>query len=106
MTLLLVRTTETKSPLCHAAYRFKNCKCSRFWRYFNGLTPDYSLKKITEFGYPRNSTEPLLSTARKKITGTGKMLKQSPDKDFNYFSDTSLNGIQNQMYLEKHLKVS
>jgi hypothetical protein len=35
------------------------------------------------------------------------MLKQSPDKDFNYFSDTkSLNGIQNQMYLEKHLKVS
>ncbi|WP_339920882.1 S41 family peptidase [uncultured Flavobacterium sp.] len=74
-----------------------------FGDYFNGLTPDYSLKEnYGNLDILGNSTEPLLSTAIGKITGTGKMLKQSPDKDFNYFSDTkSLNGIQNQMYLEK-----
>ncbi|SEA96459.1 C-terminal processing protease CtpA/Prc, contains a PDZ domain [Flavobacterium gillisiae] len=74
-----------------------------FGDYFNGLTPDYSLKEnYGNLDVLGNSTEPLLSTAIGKITGTGKMLKQSPEKDFNYFSDTkSLNGIQNQMYLEK-----
>ena len=74
-----------------------------FGDYFNGLTPDYSLKEnYGNLDILGNSTEPLLSTAIGKITGTGKMLKQSPDKDFNYFSDAkSLNGIQNQMYLEK-----
>ena len=74
-----------------------------FGDYFNGLTPDYSLKEnYGNLDILGNSTEPLLSTAIGKITGTGKMLKQSPDKDFNYFSDTkSLNGIQNQMYIEK-----
>jgi hypothetical protein len=96
---------KPKSPLCHAAYCFKIVNAAGF-EITNGLTPDY-IKEITEFDILGNSTEPLLSTAIGKITGTGKMLKQSPDKDFNYFSDTkSLNGIQNQMYLEKHLKVS
>jgi hypothetical protein len=43
-----------------------------------------------------------LSTAIGKITGTGKMLKQSPEKEFNYFTDAkSINGVQNQMYIEK-----
>jgi hypothetical protein len=28
-----------------------------------------------------------LSTAIGKITGTGKMLKQSPEKEFNYFTE-------------------
>jgi hypothetical protein len=47
-----------------------------------------------------NPTEPLLSTAIGKITGT-KMLKQSPTK-LNYFTDAkSINGVQNQMYIEK-----
>jgi hypothetical protein len=37
-----------------------------------------------------------------KITGTGKMLKQSQEKEFNYFTDAkSINGVQNQMYIEK-----
>jgi hypothetical protein len=49
-----------------------------------------------------STTEPLLSTAIGKITGTGKMLKQSPEKEFNYFTDAkSINGVQNQMYIEK-----
>jgi hypothetical protein len=45
-----------------------------------------------------------LSTAIGKITGTGKMLKQSPEKEFNYFAK-SINGVQNQMYIEKSQKV-
>jgi hypothetical protein len=52
------------------------------------------------------STEPLLSTAIGKITGTGKMLKQSPEKEFKHFTDAkSINGVQNQMYIEKRQKV-
>jgi hypothetical protein len=42
-----------------------------------------------------------LSTAIGKITRTGKMLKQSPTKELNYFTDAkSINGVQNQMYIE------
>ncbi|MEZ7499934.1 S41 family peptidase [Flavobacterium sp. Arc3] len=74
-----------------------------FGDYFNGLTPDYSLKEnYGNMDVLGNSTEPLLSTAIGKITGTSKMLKQSPEKELNYFKDAkSLNGLQNQMYLEK-----
>jgi C-terminal processing protease CtpA/Prc len=74
-----------------------------FGDYFNGLTPTHQLKEnIGNLDVLGNSTEPLLSTAIGKITGTGKMIKQSPEKDFNYFKDgKSMNGIQNQMYIEK-----
>jgi hypothetical protein len=51
-------------------------------------------------------TEPLLSTAIGKITGTGKMFKQSQQKELNYFTDAkSINGVQNQMYIDKSAKV-
>lgn len=74
-----------------------------FGDYFNGLTPTYQLKEsLGNLNVLGNSSEPLLSTAIGKITGTVKMLKQSPEKDFNYFTDLkSINGLQNQMYLEK-----
>lgn len=74
-----------------------------FGDYFNGLQPDYLLKEtVTTYGVLGDITEPLLSTAIGKITGTAKMLKQSPEKDFNYFKDAkSINGLQNQMYIEK-----
>lgn len=74
-----------------------------FGDYFNGLTPTYQLKEnLGNLDVLGNTAEPLLSTAIGKITGTGKMLKQSPEKDFNYFKDAkSLNGMQNQMYIEK-----
>ena len=74
-----------------------------FGDYFNGLTPNYQLKEnLGNLDVLGNNTEPLFSTAIGKITGTGKMLKQSPEKDFNYFKDAkSLNGLQNQMYIEK-----
>jgi carboxyl-terminal processing protease len=74
-----------------------------FGDYFNGLTPTYELKEnLANLDVLGNTTEPLLSTAIGKITGTGKMLKQSPEKDFKYFNDVkSINGLQNQMYLDK-----
>tara|TARA_R110000868_G_scaffold36900_4_gene130517 strand:- start:22105 stop:23550 length:1446 start_codon:yes stop_codon:yes gene_type:complete len=74
-----------------------------FGDYYNGLTPTYQLKEnLGNLDVLGNSSEPLLSTAIGKITGTGKMLKQSPEKDFIYFKDTkSIDGLQNQMYIEK-----
>lgn len=74
-----------------------------FGDYFNGLTPDYQLKEnFGNLDVLGNPSEPLLSTAIAKITGTGKMLKQSPEKEFNYFKDNkSISGLQNQMYIEK-----
>jgi carboxyl-terminal processing protease len=74
-----------------------------FGDYYNGLEPTIKLKeKLGNLDVLGSTTEPLLSTAIGQITGAGKMLKQSPEKDFNYFNDSkSINGLQNQMYLEK-----
>ena len=74
-----------------------------FGDYFNGLQPDYLLKEtVLTYGVLGETSEPLLSTAIGKITGTGKMLKQSPEKDFKFFTDSkSINGLQNQMYIDK-----
>lgn len=74
-----------------------------FGDYFNGLIPNYELKEtISTFGVLGSTTEPLLSTAIGKITGTAKMLKQTKGKDFDYFKDAkSIKGLQNQMYIEK-----
>ncbi len=74
-----------------------------FGDYFDGLKPTYELKEnLANLDILGNTTEPLLSTAIGKITGTAKMLKQSPEKDFEYFKDLkSINGFQNQMYIDK-----
>lgn len=74
-----------------------------FGDYYNGLTPTYQLKEnLGNLDVLGNSSEPLLSTAIGKITGTGKMLRKSPEKDFDYFKDAkSIDGLQNQMYIEK-----
>jgi carboxyl-terminal processing protease len=74
-----------------------------FGDYFNGLTPTYELKEnLGDMGILGNSAEPLLSTAIGQITGTAKMLKQSKGKEFQYFKDAkSINGVQNQMYIDK-----
>lgn len=73
-----------------------------FGDYFNGLTPTFLQKEtISTFGVLGDSSEPLLNTAINKITGTGKIIRQT-GKEFNYFKDAkSLNGLQNQMYLEE-----
>ena len=74
-----------------------------FGDYFNGLKPTYALNEnLADLGVLGNSTEPLLSTAIGKITGTAKMLKTNKGKVFPYFEDTkSINGLQNQMYVDK-----
>lgn len=74
-----------------------------FGDYYNGLTPDFSQKEtISTFGILGDTSEPLLSTAIAKITGTGKMIQQTPGKQFDFFKDAkSLKGIQNQMYIKE-----
>jgi carboxyl-terminal processing protease len=81
----------------------KIANAAGFGDYINGLTPTYDLKEnIADLGVLGNSTEPLLSTAIGKITGTAKMLKQSKGKEFQYLEDAkSINGLQNQMYIDK-----
>ncbi|MDI5896132.1 S41 family peptidase [Flavobacterium algoritolerans] len=74
-----------------------------FGDYFNGLQPDYLLKEtISTYGVLGDTSEPLLSTAIGKITGTSRMLKQNTGVDFEFFKDAkSIKGIQNQMYIDK-----
>jgi carboxyl-terminal processing protease len=74
-----------------------------FGDYFNGLDPTYALKEnLVDLGILGNSTEPLLSTAIGKITGTAKMIKTNKGKVYPYFEDAkSINGLQNQMYVDK-----
>lgn len=73
-----------------------------FGDYFNGLTPTYALKEnLANLGVLGTSSEPLLSTAIGKITGTAKMLKTTQGKTFPYFQDAKSITGQNQMYTEK-----
>ena len=74
-----------------------------FGDYFNGLQPDFLQKEtISTYGILGDAAEPLLNTAIAKITGTGRMTKQSLGKEFEFFTDAkAAKGIQNQMYIEK-----
>jgi hypothetical protein len=73
-----------------------------FGDYLNGLTPTYALKEnILNLGVLGTNTEPLLSTAIGKITGTAKMLKTTQGKTFPYFQDVKSISGQNQMYIDK-----
>ena len=73
-----------------------------FGDYFNGLTPNYSLKEsVTNFGELGSTSEPLLSTAIGKITGTSRMVKTTQGKTFPYFDDSKTIIGLNQMYVEK-----
>jgi carboxyl-terminal processing protease len=98
--------TENRNPNHRYAMQpivLKIVNSDGFGDYFNGLTPNYQLKEtISTFGVLGSTSEPLLSTAIGKITGSGKMVKQSTGKEFDYFKDAkSIQGLQNQMYLEK-----
>jgi len=97
---------ENRNPLHRYAMQpivLKIVNADDFGDYFNGLTPTYSLKEnITSLGILGNSSEPLLSTAIGKITGTAKMVKKTTGKIYPYFEDSkSINGLQNQMYVDK-----
>jgi carboxyl-terminal processing protease len=74
-----------------------------FGDYFTGLVPTVELKEnISNLGVLGSASEPLLSAAISKITGITRLKKQTIGFEFDYINDSkSLNGIQNQMYLEK-----
>jgi carboxyl-terminal processing protease len=74
-----------------------------FGDYQNGLTPDFTLKEsLSTIGVLGDPTEPLLSLAIGKITGTARTKQSVPGTQFEYLKDSkSANGLQNQMYLDK-----
>lgn len=98
--------SENRNPTHRYAMQpivLKIVNSTGFGDYFNGLQPNYLLKEtISTYGVLGDPSEPLLSTAIGKITGTTRMLKQNTSKEFEFVNDTkSIKGIQNQMYLEK-----
>ncbi|WP_338647861.1 S41 family peptidase [Flavobacterium sp. KS-LB2] len=98
--------SENRNPTHRYAMQpivLKIVNSTGFGDYFNGLQPDYLLKEtISTYSVLGDPSEPLLSTAIGKITGTTRMLKQNTSKEFEFVNDTkSIKGIQNQMYLEK-----
>jgi carboxyl-terminal processing protease len=73
-----------------------------FGDYFNGLAPTYTLKESPgNLGVLGTNSEPLLSTAIGKITGTAKMIKTNKGIVFPYFGDSKSISGQNQMYVDK-----
>lgn len=74
-----------------------------FGDYFNGLVPTVEIKEnLSNLDVLGSTSEPLLSAAIAKITGVAKLKKQTPGIEFYYFQDSkSMNGIQNQMYIDK-----
>lgn len=73
-----------------------------FGDYLGGLAPNFQvIEKISTLGILGETTEPLLSTAIGKITGTGKMIQLNQIEDFKYFTDSKSLNKQNQMYIEK-----
>ena len=74
-----------------------------FGDYFTGLVPNFKvIETVSTLGTLGESTEPLLSVAINKITGTGRMINQNKVDPFKYINDSkSLNRFQNQMYIDK-----
>jgi len=74
-----------------------------FGDYQSGLIPTFSKPEtVSNLGVLGNPSEPLLSLAIGKITGTAKINKSTPQDDFKFFSDSkSGSRIQKEMYLEK-----
>lgn len=80
----------------------KSVNKNGFGEYETGLIPNYKLKEtLSTLGTLGSTSEPLLSTAIGKITGTSKMLKQSTTKDaINLFNDSKTLSGRNEMHIE------
>jgi carboxyl-terminal processing protease len=96
---------ENRNPLHRYAMQpivLQSMNADNWGDYADGLTPTYSLiENISNLGVLGAISEPMLSTAVGKITGTAKMVKKTEGKTFKYFEDSkSING-QNQMYVDK-----
>lgn len=71
--------------------------------YQNGLEPTFQLKEtLSTLNVLGSPDEPLLGLAIGKITGTARTKPAVAGMQFDYFKDSkSINGIQNQMYIDK-----
>lgn len=71
--------------------------------YQSGLAPTHQLKEtLSTLDVLGSTTEPLLSLAIAKITGTGRIKQATPGLEFDFFKDSkSINSLQNQMYIDK-----
>ncbi|KVV15375.1 S41 family peptidase [Flavobacterium sp. TAB 87] len=73
-----------------------------FGEYYDGLVPTYELKEsLSNLGILGELSEPLLSTAVGKITGTQKLTKKNPSLVYKYFTDNKAMNNLNQMFIEK-----
>lgn len=74
-----------------------------FGDYLDGLAPDYQLtERIKTLGVLGDTSEPLLSTAIGKITGTAKfIIPETTTTDFKLLNDSKTLRGQNQMYFEQ-----
>jgi carboxyl-terminal processing protease len=73
-----------------------------FGDYQDGLIPTFELKENLEnLNVLGNTSEPLLSLAIVKITGTKKTAQPSSGINYDYFEDSKSKNRQNQMHLEK-----
>ncbi|MBF4492691.1 MULTISPECIES: S41 family peptidase [unclassified Flavobacterium] len=82
----------------------KIVNASDFGEYTDGLKPTYEqLEYITNMGVLGDASEPLLNLAISKITGaTAKKIQQDRKEALTTFTNAkAINGIRNQMYLEK-----
>lgn len=80
----------------------KIVNASGFGDYQDGLIPNFELKENLEnLNVLGNISEPLLSLAIGKITGTKKTAQPSSGINYDYFEDSKSKNRQNQMYLEK-----
>ncbi|OYX84033.1 MAG: peptidase S41 [Flavobacteriales bacterium 32-34-25] len=73
-----------------------------FGDYLDGLEPEHKLiERIQTLGVLGNPSEPLLSTAIGKITGTARMIPQKPLENLKHLNDSKTLRGQNQMYFEQ-----
>lgn len=70
-----------------------------FSDYLDGLTPEFLLKeRIQTMGVLGNPSEPLLSTAIGKITGTARIIQQKPEDNLEFVNDSKTMRGLNGMY--------
>lgn len=74
-----------------------------FGDYLQGLTPTYYLpENLGNLGTLGDPNESLFSTAIGMITNSAHKMRQAPTTEFTHFKDAkSLNGIQNQMFVDR-----
>ncbi|MFA9191367.1 S41 family peptidase [Flavobacterium sp. FZUC8N2.13] len=73
-----------------------------FGDYLEGLVPEHRLlERIQTFGVLGDPSEPLLSTAIGKITGTARMIPEKATNTLEYLNDSKTLRGQNRMHFEQ-----